>query len=749
MKTHFFLLYALLLSSVTSLVAQTDIILDERFDNNSKGWYTGNSTTNRYDIYNGNYTIQHKVTTGLALTTISSGISFRDDYELSANIKHLSGQTDYGVGLVFGGSDNKNYYTFGITYTGYYRLGKVTNGTYENVKGWTQHNSIKTGSGSTNKMTVIRRGTTYYLYVNDVNVHTENYVSTFGTRIGFDAYNKQTISVSEMWIYGTKKTNTSVATKVTKVDGEEVIFYDQFDNNYNEWADDMQEGADLYIRNGKYYFHHKRDKSTWMTNQSIDIDETRDYYIEAAIYKVSGEENYGHGLIWGRLDWENYYAFNIANTGYFRVSKEEDDEWTNIKGWTASSAVKKGERVTNVLKIAKVGDRMRFYVNGTFVFDTHYEPVFGNRIGFEIHKRQEIAIDYFKVAYTSDKQVVTRNTPPVITITQPANTRDFNVVKATTKVKYGELVHVEGRAIDNNGISTVIVDGKSATLYQDGSFSANFTANRTKDIKIVATDRLGLSNSKSFKLEVEKQKVVVDNNTKTTTTDDKPTPKRLALVIGNSNYTGGGALKNPVNDARSMKAALEDLGFDVLKYENCDQRMMKRAIDEFGQQLESYDVGFFFYAGHGIQTSGANYLIPVGVELQSEADVEYDCVRADRVMAKMESANAKTNIIVLDACRNNPFERSWARSTNGKGLAFMNAPQGSLIAYATAPGNTAADGLGNNGLYTSALLKHINEPNLGIEAVFKKVRQDVIKESGGKQTPWESTSLTGDFYFKK
>ena len=176
---------------------------------------------------------------------------------------------------------------------------------------------------------------------------------------------------------------------------------------------------------------------------------------------------------------------------------------------------------------------------------------------------------------------------------------------------------------------------------------------------------------------------------------------------------------------------------------------MKVIIDEFGEKLENYDVGLFFYAGHGVQLNGYNYLIPIDAKLENEKDVEYDCVQAGRVLAKMESAKSKTNLIILDACRDNPFERSWTRGQSAKGLAFMNAPSGSLIAYATSPGNTASDGKGSNGLYTSAILDLIKQPNIKIEELFKKVRIRVIEESGGKQTPWESTSLTGDFYFTK
>ena len=174
---------------------------------------------------------------------------------------------------------------------------------------------------------------------------------------------------------------------------------------------------------------------------------------------------------------------------------------------------------------------------------------------------------------------------------------------------------------------------------------------------------------------------------------------------------------------------------------------MKMAMDEFGDKLKNYDVGLFFYAGHGIQSKGYNYLVPVDANIKSEEQVEYDCVQADRILALMEASGTDVNIIILDACRNNPFERSWTRSATGKGLAFMNAPKGSLIAYATAPGSTASDGSGKNGLYTSALLESIRITNINILQVFQNVRVIVSEKSDGRQIPWESTSLTGDFIF--
>ncbi len=228
-----------------------------------------------------------------------------------------------------------------------------------------------------------------------------------------------------------------------------------------------------------------------------------------------------------------------------------------------------------------------------------------------------------------------------------------------------------------------------------------------------------------------------------------PAQKKLALLIGNGAYHDA-PLTNPVNDARKMAAALKRLGFEVIVHENVGQKEMKRAIDKFGQALKGYDVGLFFYSGHGIQVNGENYLMPVDANPASENDVEYDCVNAGRILGKMEDAENKTNIIILDACRNNPFERSWTRSAKGKGLAFMNAPSGSLIAYATSPGNVAFDmSESSNSPYTAALLQHIETPNITISEMFQRVRSVVMKETNNEQTPWEATSLTGNFYFNQ
>ncbi len=222
---------------------------------------------------------------------------------------------------------------------------------------------------------------------------------------------------------------------------------------------------------------------------------------------------------------------------------------------------------------------------------------------------------------------------------------------------------------------------------------------------------------------------------------------KLALVVGCSEYTFAGILRNPVNDANSMRAKLKLLGFEVIESINPTQRELKICIDDFGDKLRNYDVGLFFFAGHGVQVKGYNYLIPTDANLKTERMVEYDCVEANRILSYMEGGKPQVNIIILDACRDNPFERSWARGVGLRGLTSMNAPKGALIAYSTSPGKTASDGKGKNGLYTDVLLRHIDAKKVAITTMFQKVRRDVIERSNNEQIPWESTSLTADYFF--
>jgi hypothetical protein len=219
---------------------------------------------------------------------------------------------------------------------------------------------------------------------------------------------------------------------------------------------------------------------------------------------------------------------------------------------------------------------------------------------------------------------------------------------------------------------------------------------------------------------------------------------RIALVIGNDAYPTA-RLSNPVNDANEMARTLRDTGFEVRQKNNATQREMGALIREFGERLRGGGVGVFYFAGHGMQIKGRNFLVPVDADIEREDEVAYSAIDAGQVLEKMEIAKNRLNILILDACRNNPFIRS--SRAGGQGLAQMDAPVGTLIAFATSPGAVASDGGGKHGLYTLHLLENLRTPGLRLEDVFKNVRIAVRRDSKGKQIPWEATSLEGDFYF--
>ena len=218
---------------------------------------------------------------------------------------------------------------------------------------------------------------------------------------------------------------------------------------------------------------------------------------------------------------------------------------------------------------------------------------------------------------------------------------------------------------------------------------------------------------------------------------------RVALVIGNSDYHSA-PLKNPVNDARDMANLLQNIGFEVISRTNVDKRGMLKAVNSFSGKLKRSEIGIFYFAGHGMQVNGHNYLIPIGVSIMEESDVEFEAVDASRIIAKMRDAENPLNIVILDACRNNPFRRSFRASTQG--LARMDAPKGTIIAYATSPGSVAEDGEGKNGIFTKHLLDAMKSPNLGIQDIFNVAGMAVMDETDDRQIPWTSNTPIPRYY---
>ena len=320
---------------------------------------------------------------------------------------------------------------------------------------------------------------------------------------------------------------------------------------------------------------------------------------------------------------------------------------------------------------------------------------------------------------------VADTTAPKIQITSHDLNSDIKVAPSVSQVT------IWGTARDASGVSKVEVNGAKTLLDQDGNFAANIKLKEGEnEIRVVAEDNNGIASRVAFAIQRPAA--------------FRPRSRRSALIIGNSAYRTA-PLQNPSNDATDIAEKLEQLGFNVTLVRDATHRQMEEAVDKFSRRLRRGGVGLFYYAGHGLQVAGQNYLLPVDANLQRELDVKYQAVNAGWVLETMADSGNELNMAILDACRDNPFARSWR--SGQRGLAVVQAARGMLIAYATEPGGVAEEGSGRNGTYTKHLLRYITKPGWAIERVFKQTRISVMRETKGKQIPWESSSLLGDFYF--
>ncbi len=229
---------------------------------------------------------------------------------------------------------------------------------------------------------------------------------------------------------------------------------------------------------------------------------------------------------------------------------------------------------------------------------------------------------------------------------------------------------------------------------------------------------------------------------------------QVALVIGNSSYRHTPALANPKNDADDVSAVLKSLGFLVIDGVDLDKAAFERKIVDFATALSGAEAGVFFYAGHGLQFAGQNYLVPIDAELTMASALELELVRLDALLDIMKRGARTTNILFLDACRYNPLSRNLARAMGsrsteiGSGLASMQIRVGVDIAFSTTPGDEAVDGSGRNSPFTGALVKHLAQPHADVSLMLSAVRNDVAKETNRKQIPWDMSTRVGPFSFQ-
>ena len=433
------------------------------------------------------------------------------------------------------------------------------------------------------------------------------------------------------------------------------------------------------------------------------------------VYTWSGRGEYAG-------DWKNGKKHGYGEQNWSDGSKYEGD-YKNGKFHGQGTYWKNGERYVGQWKNGKRhGNGTLYYRNGNV-------------------KQRGIWENARYVGPSSEQKILTtsKSTGSVMTWNNPKST--------STKVSSSRTT-----------IEACIKSGRNAQLYVNNALIHNM-----RGIKAVPRNRSCKTPLvKSVRLRTGKNiiKITVnDASGRTISSEERiifqrsnQREKRVALVIGNRDYATA-PLRNPVNDALAMTQVLQEVGFDVMSHTDIGKKKMAQVINRFGKKIAKGGVGLFYFAGHGMQVKGENYLIPVDVNTNGERAVKRTSIKLAQVTRSMKSAGNRMNIIILDACRDNPF-RTITRGFNQPiitrgALAKIDAPYGTYIAFATAPGSRASDGDGSNGLYTEALKEVIKIPELKIEDVFKRVRKMVHKQSGGSQQTWDNTSIVGDFYFNR
>lgn len=419
--------------------------------------------------------------------------------------------------------------------------------------------------------------------------------------------------------------------------------------------------------------------------------------------------------------------------------------------WTSPSAerIQLTEYTARVKATVTTKSRLEtvlFYVNGVGVGESEFQPVSGIQGNYIIDKvinlRPGENSVYFVASYednNSQKSPVKyfinpqSSTPTLMWISPVENNSSVSTDNILVRGSINSPSGLISAMILVNGVPQVSENNLKNTTVTDGTieFQKNIILREGENsVFIIATNSSGSTQSD--------KRIIFYNKA--------ITEKRLALVVGNSDYANGVSLKNPANDANLIEATLEELGFDVIKSLNVDKDSLLNSIREFSRRMSSYNVALFYYAGHGLQIDGVNYLIPVDAKLENKDDCNWEAVTVSTVTDEFKKHSTNTNIVILDACRNNPF-RSWVRGAE-QGFKAMGPINGTIISYATSEGATAADGTGNNGLYTEELVKQMVIPQQ-IENVFKNTRKYVMEKSKNEQVPVEWNYLIGDFFFRK
>ena len=376
-----------------SQTAFTDYLYEENF-NKKTTWPEGSNTTRELKVYNGRYYFEHKrKDKNWQVQTNNINIDDSKDFDIEISIQKISGVQDSPISFKYDFKDDKNYKEFAIAASGYFRVAESINDSFTNIKSWTKSDKVKSGNYGVNKLKISKKGSTVTFYVNSSNVFSTPHKALVGKKLAFAVYKNQKVSIDYIRV---KNSGTSTKKVVTKTKS---ILFEGFNNNNNNWSVSNSNDVSFQINNGDYILDHKRETGGYTSTIEKVINSSKDYSITGQFKKISGINNNGFGLTFGRKDSDNQNEFFITSGGSFMVKKTENGKSTNLKEWTVSNHIKTGDGSYNYLKIEKKGNSVKYFINSNLVHTSYAYKKFGNRVGFIVYNKQKISVGYLSMSY--------------------------------------------------------------------------------------------------------------------------------------------------------------------------------------------------------------------------------------------------------------------------------------------------------------------------------------------------------------
>jgi len=418
-------------------------IFKDNFSSNNNDWAISNTGSMHSEVRSGKYYFEHKRKKAGWSTTKSIYINTNKDFKIESKILKISGISNNGFGFTFGREDSDNQYVFTITSNGSYSIDRYIKGKFKGIKSWTKSSAIKKGNYSYNTLKLIKENNLLKFYVNNSYLYSMNFEKFMGNRFGFVIYKNQKIAIDDVSISYINDRTIIEKNDDIVVSGSTVL-EEYFNSNSNNWPSGSTDDKAISISNSFYNFSHKKDKGGWAVNIPKKFDTSRDFEISTKIKKITGVTNYSYGLQWAK-EGKSSFRFYITSSGYYKISRVVNDKEEVIKKFTKSSSINTGNGKSNTLKIKKIGDTYKFYVNNTYLTQTDFEPFFGNRVGYVVFNKQKIAVDYLIIKHLSKAKntVVTSNslkTPLSENFSSNSNGWDLtDNDNKTTRISEGKL----------------------------------------------------------------------------------------------------------------------------------------------------------------------------------------------------------------------------------------------------------------------------------------------------------------------